>query len=1021
MRKMFAKKKKNKLRRSVYFMDELIKDLSIAHCCCQLYFLKPNFNLDKYGAVKEVFSSGDLELLSMKQCTVHLCVVRNGVDETNFTLEGTAQSNELCMWVKLNSLQEGLITYTIKDHYLHECRQKASRFLLHYDDNDDDFAEFEQKLVSTLQQSKDPKTKDLYLLVAVQTASEKRHSHLSQGPGRAISTRDLFAELASDRPRSSPSPNIEDTSDKKATGKDKCANDDNAVNFGEERSSGTFGDSGPKVVHSGKEVELDVIISAPFDDLLPFSPTDDPIKNDSSNEVFNDPTCKSVDEQTIDKLCDSLHIHPKELPERLQSILKSIDKSIDSGDTSVELQPRKNIFDNTYIDLSKFSAKKEEDDNNNDKSMDKTYMSMRSIKREPEREMTMDEDAKKLKKGQDIAKLLQAAILDRDEKLAEDYARLLCRERVAVTVDVKLNLPDEKEKEFDLKLFVEDREATKDVSITLKVKASDTIGDLKLKMLVKHGFPTEVQNWIIGKRIRLDNETLGSCKVKAPGCEAYLYIVSAESRGLKKEEYFNRDRPQGPMGAGGAMAQPVGAILPPMGAVAQLVGAVGRPVGPIAPVGGVGRIVAAMDPGVNQKPVIKKETVPPSQRPEAVMGDKMNFPKVNLNLKEDKKNVEKLPSPLQQGRVEAKVHARVQQSSDEIRHVLGQVAYQMNNMNIDEPRGRQPVEDEEPVQGWSCTACTFINQPTRPGCELCSAPRPADYVIPADYVMTEAERLRQDEEELLEQQTRQAQERERQAHLAEQMQNFQHLREMDTNENLISNNEVFTCAICFEDIDVRDGVVLRECLHSFCRNCLADAVLYNEEPVLRCPYQDERFSCPGVLQDREVKGLVSPEQYAKYLARSLTTAESQADNSFHCKTTDCAGWCIYEDLVNFFVCPVCTKENCLTCKAIHTGMNCRQYQDDLKARSSNDQAANQTQIMIRKMLDDGEAMNCPKCKVIVMKKEGCDWIQCSICKTEICWVTKQARWGPLGNGDISGGCRCRVNGILCHLMCNNCH
>lgn len=45
------------------------------------------------------------------------------------------------------------------------------------------------------------------------------------------------------------------------------------------------------------------------------------------------------------------------------------------------------------------------------------------------------------------------------------------------------------------------------------------------------------------------------------------------------------------------------------------------------------------------------------------------------------------------------------------------------------------------------------------------------------------------------------------------------------------------------------------------------------------------------------------------------------------------------------------------------GMNCRQYQDDLKARSSNDQAANQTQMMIRKMLDDGEAMNCPKCKV----------------------------------------------------------
>ena len=141
--------------------------------------------------------------------------------------------------------------------------------------------------------------------------------------------------------------------------------------------------------------------------------------------------------------------------------------------------------------------------------------------------------------------------------------------------------------------------------------------------------------------------------------------------------------------------------------------------------------------------------------------------------------------------------------------------------------------------------------------------------------------------------------------------------------------------------------------------------------------------------------LVSSEIYDKYLARSLQTAESQAKNSFHCKTADCPGWCIYEDHVNFFVCPVCRKENCLTCKAIHQGMNCKQYQDDLRIRAANDKAANQTQTMIQKMVSDGDAMPCPQCQVIVMKKEGCDWIQCSICKTEICWVTKGPRWGPL--------------------------
>lgn len=119
----------------------------------------------------------------------------------------------------------------------------------------------------------------------------------------------------------------------------------------------------------------------------------------------------------------------------------------------------------------------------------------------------------------------------------------------------------------------------------------------------------------------------------------------------------------------------------------------------------------------------------------------------------------------------------------------------------------------------------------------------------------------------------------------------------------------------------------------------------------------------------------------------------------------------------------------------------------------------------------GEAMHCPTCHIIVQKKDGCDWIRCTVCQTEICWVTKGPRWGPgvstpgggpppppslhtspfpghgphpwsqrglgaqdwvlwapltrspprQGPGDTSGGCRCNVNGQRCHPRCQNCH
>ena len=108
---------------------------------------------------------------------------------------------------------------------------------------------------------------------------------------------------------------------------------------------------------------------------------------------------------------------------------------------------------------------------------------------------------------------------------------------------------------------------------------------------------------------------------------------------------------------------------------------------------------------------------------------------------------------------------------------------------------------------------------------------------------------------------------------------------------------------------------------------------------------------------------MTPEQLQQLYRRALREAESAARNSYHCKTTNCEGFCFYEDEVNEFHCPICTKVscvlcihicvhwgvwqvNCLTCKAIHEGINCQEYQDDLRRRAANDEAAKATQDML---------------------------------------------------------------------------
>ncbi|KAJ8358634.1 hypothetical protein SKAU_G00151590 [Synaphobranchus kaupii] len=325
------------------------------------------------------------------------------------------------------------------------------------------------------------------------------------------------------------------------------------------------------------------------------------------------------------------------------------------------------------------------------------------------------------------------------------------------------------------------------------------------------------------------------------------------------------------------------------------------------------------------------------------------------------------------------------------------------------PKSPPPVK---PQLGWSCPQCTLVNKPTRPGCEACGMERPETYQVPDLYQPDEEEITRIQLEKMALLQYTQMEENRRQR-------NFMNLLIADEH-GIVPNTEELECPICLTAIPPGEGAILRECLHGFCKDCLNGTINNSMDAEVTCPYVDENYACDTKLQDREISSVLSPEEYQKFLKLRLSIAETRSENSFHCKTPDCQGWCIFEDEVNEFLCQLCNETNCILCKAIHKGMNCKEYQDDLRIRAENDIAAKQTTDMLNTMLETGQAMHCPKCKIIVQKKDGCDWICCVMCKTEMCWVTRQARWGPNGRGDTSGGCRCRVNGP-CHPNCQNCH
>lgn len=136
---------------------------------------------------------------------------------------------------------------------------------------------------------------------------------------------------------------------------------------------------------------------------------------------------------------------------------------------------------------------------------------------------------------------------------------------------------------------------------------------------------------------------------------------------------------------------------------------------------------------------------------------------------------------------------------------------------------------------------------------------------------------------------------------------------MSNSGGTISNSESFECIICCRKIRKGSGVVLRNCLHKFCKSCLVSTIVNNEDVNIQCPHMDSHSSCTEYIQDQEIRALLKKTQLKNYLERSLRLAETTGD-TFHCKTVNCVGWCYIENMPTEFICPCCQCVNCIHCE-----------------------------------------------------------------------------------------------------------
>lgn len=95
------------------------------------------------------------------------------------------------------------------------------------------------------------------------------------------------------------------------------------------------------------------------------------------------------------------------------------------------------------------------------------------------------------------------------------------------------------------------------------------------------------------------------------------------------------------------------------------------------------------------------------------------------------------------------------------------------------------------------------------------------------------------------------------------------------------NCEPFDCPICLQRFEIGEGIILMDCLHEFCRNCIVATIHQNKDFIqVDCPFNQD-YKCDSVLSEREVRGLITVDQYNQFIQNNQRAALAIHDQSIN--------------------------------------------------------------------------------------------------------------------------------------------
>lgn len=147
----------------------------------------------------------------------------------------------------------------------------------------------------------------------------------------------------------------------------------------------------------------------------------------------------------------------------------------------------------------------------------------------------------------------------------------------------------------------------------------------------------------------------------------------------------------------------------------------------------------------------------------------------------------------------------------------------------------------------------------------------------------------------------------------------------------LSMEETFLCQICFEYAPLTRAFRLRACGHRFCEACLESFLRFKvgEGQVYPTCFheRDGEPPCAEPIAPEDIKAVVAPDAWAKYLKFKFNKEHENARQCPHCDHSQiCRGSAEPE-----CVCEQCGGEFCFVHSTAHRGRSCAEYEKKIVA------------------------------------------------------------------------------------------